>query len=302
MTLDNQFRATEKPAVVNYTSDSTSNNNEFSEQPSSRRIVGPSANETRPGRGGYRPKYKTASSPTRTTPGSHVNKNTASAPAAAGAPGTGKKGKKKKGGNRGQQPAAHHHTNAPSNNNRDRRSNALKSAAALDSQKSNQPTQVTPEQVIQHDLANVQPQWFASCYGIAADWSVAGNIIEGVDYSPEELRLQALSEWTSAGNINQYMNDVQQLKVYVDSKKQAVLFNPSAAVADAVSRRVPSLGGPSATTPLPVTQNNLHNLSSMANPTLAVMHQHHPQPTVDSMHDDQIGAFQLGAVPLEPPI
>lgn len=275
MTLDNQFRVNETPS---------SNTTGQRERPVGNSANGPSLAERRPGRVGYKPTYKKSTSPTRTSASSHVNKNINNNSNNQSTFGN----KQKKKGRKGKGTLQPNH-DPPLD---DRRKSALQAAATRPPAQP-QSTQVTPEQLITHDLTNVQPQWPFSCYGISTDWSLAGNIIEGVDYSPEELRLQALSEWKNTGTIQQYMNDVQQLKMYVENKRQSVLFNPAAALSDALSRRVLPAGTPVMNVSLNPT--NMPNLS--VNPTT-----HIPQPSMTVMQDDQSGAFHLGAVPLEPPI
>jgi hypothetical protein len=153
-------------------------------------------------------------------------------------------------------------------------------------------SQVTPEQVIVHDLTTVHPQWAFTCYGISTDWSIAGNIIDGVDFSPEELRLQALTEWGITRAIDKYVKDVHDLKEFVDSKRRAVLNNPSAALADAINR---------ATGVRDIHQPGHSQIPPRHNPN-PTMHVNLPHSnSALSMQDDQIDSFQLGNVPLKPP-
>ena len=162
---------------------------------------------------------------------------------------------------------------------------------------------LTPEQVIQHDLTSVRPQWPFTSYGLTTDWSVAGNIIEGVDYSPEELRLQALCEWKATGNIAQYLADVQALKRYLDQKRENILYNPSVAIADAVLRRTSagtSVGAGTGHAGSSVINPglNITNPVPISNPTLSASNIAHG---THAMSDDRIDSFQLGHIPLEPP-
>lgn len=302
MTLDNQFRGNESATAP------PKNNGNFGQKAEPPRPFGSaptehSLSDRRPGRAGYKPTYnKKSSSPTRTRStsiSSHVNKTTSNQPANTGTGGKKKKRGGKKGKGKSQAPANQH-----DNTFDDRRLHAIqatvgRSLPSQQQQQQQQQNQVTPEQVIQHDLTNVQPQWMFSCYGISTDWTIAGNIIEGVDYSPEELRLQALSEWKNTGSIQQYMNDVQQLKMYVENKRQSVLFNPTAALSEAISRRLALPPG----TVLPLQPQQMlppqNQVNLTVNPTL------HAQPLPAQpagMQDDQLGSFHLGAVPLEPPI
>lgn len=145
--------------------------------------------------------------------------------------------------------------------------------------------QIQPEQVIEHDLQSVQVQWPFTSYGITTDWAVANNILFGVEYSPEELRLQAMVEWRATGRIDQYSAEVQRLRQEIDRRRKLVLGNPKAALDDAIRRAAPR----------DVSQQSAY--SQTQNFTQALVHAAPSSVMIGGMHED----FELGHVPLEPP-
>jgi hypothetical protein len=84
-------------------------------------------------------------------------------------------------------------------------------------------------EAVRHDLQEVNIQWPFSCYGIALDWHVAGNIISG-DYSFEELRLEAYAQRAIRGNIAQYEQQVRELAPQYARRRLEVLRNPQQAI------------------------------------------------------------------------
>lgn len=150
---------------------------------------------------------------------------------------------------------------------------------------------ITPDQVIIHDLSTITTQWPFTCYGIVTDFSIAKNILGGFDYSPEELRLQALMDWKATGSINSYIHQVELMKSEIENQRKRIINDPTGAInASLVNHHASSaVNGNFSAPAIQNIPNFTNNLTS------------NNQAAFGDMQDDTMGTFELGSVPLEPP-
>lgn len=88
---------------------------------------------------------------------------------------------------------------------------------------------ISTEMVIVHDLKEITITWPYTCYGLNVSWSSGSNIIVG-DVSPEELRMDAYSDYFMNHNLNNHIAFChQKLEAALISKK-AIIDDPAKAV------------------------------------------------------------------------
>jgi hypothetical protein len=140
-----------------------------------------------------------------------------------------------------------HFRQNPTNSNSHRSNIGQASGATISSE-------VKPEDVILHDLKDVNIEWPLSCYGLNRDWESGDNILT-VDFSPEELRMEAYAQIRTCGNIDGY---IASLAHALEAQRQAIaelLADPSRAVARARTPRAYRLAATS-------TQNTASHVES----------------------------------------
>lgn len=82
--------------------------------------------------------------------------------------------------------------------------------------------------VIVHDLKEITITWPYSCYGLNVSWSSGSNIIVG-DLSPEELRMDAYSDYYMNHNLNNHIALCQQKLEAALISRKAVIDDPAKA-------------------------------------------------------------------------